>query len=65
MECLSSMSYYALLNGSPYKKIIPTRGLRQGDPLSPYLFIIGIEVFSQMLIRVAKDGEIHGATIET
>lgn len=63
MECISSVSYSVLLNGSPYGRIILTRGLRQGDPLSPYLFILGLEVFSQMLIRAKKVGELYSATI--
>lgn len=65
MECASSLSYSVLVNGSPYEKIFPSKGLRQSDSLFPYFFIVGMKVFSQMLIRVGSVVEIHGATIVT
>lgn len=51
MLCVSSISYSIILNGCPRDYIIPSRGLRQGDPLSPYLFILCAEGLSTLIAK--------------
>jgi len=47
--CLESASVSVLVNGSPTKEFKPKRGLRQGDPLAPFLFLIVVEGLTGML----------------
>ncbi|XP_019150981.1 PREDICTED: uncharacterized protein LOC109147777 [Ipomoea nil] len=63
MLCVRTVRYRVLVNGKPSKEIIPSRGLRQGDPLSPYLFIICAEGLSLLLQDAQTKGRIHGCRV--
>lgn len=56
--CVSSVSYQVLINGDAKGKITPSRGLRQGDPLSPFLFIILTEALISQLKGAEDEGRI-------
>ncbi|CAL8157081.1 unnamed protein product [Prunus armeniaca] len=49
--------------GRPFGRIIPSRGLRQGDPISPYLFLIMAKAFSVLLQQAERDSRLHGVSI--
>ena len=55
MESITIVSYSILINGSPEGKIHPSRGIRQGDLLSPHIFITCVEFLGMELAKLAKD----------
>lgn len=62
-RCISSVSYSILVNHSIYGKIIPQSGLRQRDPLSPYLFAICVEGLLTILTKAENDKWFQGVKI--
>ena len=49
--CISTASFSILVNGIPSSFFNSIRGLRQGDPLSPYLFVIGMKALTNLINR--------------
>ena len=64
-SCISSPKLSVLVNGSPTSQFGIERGLRQGDPLSPFLFNIVTEALSRLFQKASELGLIEGASIGT
>ena len=63
MICVTIVRYMVMHDGHEFGPINPGRGLRQGDPLSPYLFIICAEELSAILQEYEAKDVIHGCRI--
>nr|GMC66691.1 uncharacterized protein LOC109173576 [Ipomoea batatas] len=63
MLCVSTVRYKVMVNGILTDYIIPSRGLRQGDPLSPYLFILCAEGLSHLLTKASQDGRVSPCVV--
>lgn len=58
MKCISSVSYSVVVNGSVGERFKPRRGFHQGDPLSPFLFLIcgeGLSSLMHLALQEKKD----------
>lgn len=64
MECITTVTYKAMLNGTTGPMIYPERGLRQGDPISPYLFIIAAEGLNVLMKDAIEGGRISGVKLK-
>ena len=61
--CLTTASISIIVNGAPCKPFKMKRGLRQGDPLSPYLFVLIAEVLNKLLLKAADIGLFQGVKV--
>ena len=60
MACITTAHFSVRVNGNPTCYILPSRGLRQGDPLSPYLFLFCAEGLTTLFRKVEIEGIIRG-----
>jgi hypothetical protein len=63
MVCVSTATFFVMVNGAPHGYIKPSRGLRQSDPLSPYMFLICAEGLSALIRKAEGDALIRGVSI--
>ena len=63
MEWITTISYSILINGEPSQVIQPSGGIRQGDLLSPYLFLLCTEGLHSLMCQASEFGQIWGVSI--
>lgn len=63
MNLISSPSFSVLLNGSPSSPFCPSRGISQGDPLSPFLFVLMAKGLSRLLKSAVSSEALRGISI--
>jgi hypothetical protein len=60
MSCVRAVTYSVVINGNPVGHIRPTKGIREGDHISPYLFLLCAEALSALLSKAVHSGTITG-----
>ena len=63
IKCIITVSYSVIINGAVHGSIFPTRGLCQGDPLSPYLFLLCADGFSSLINEAVRNQGLSGISI--
>lgn len=63
MACVTSVEYKVRFNSNETLPFSPTRGLRQGDPLSPYLFLLCAEGLSALIAHEEATGNLSGVQV--
>ena len=54
MGCVKSANFSIMINGRPRGVFSASRGLRQGDPLSPFLFILVVDCLGRLVDRAKE-----------
>ncbi|KAF7845080.1 ribonuclease H [Senna tora] len=60
MTCISSPKLNVIWNGERIEDFQPSRGLRQGDPLSPYIFVLCMDILSHIICNAVNNGSWKG-----
>lgn len=63
MACVSSVKYSVKFNGKLLEPFSPSRGLRQGDPLSPFLFLFVADALSSLINKAMREEGLKGVRI--
>ena len=58
-ECISSVTYQMIINGGQSGAFVPQRGIRQDDPLFPYIFILCQNILSMLLFEAESCNKIQ------
>ena len=60
---MSTASFSILINGASTGFFQSARSLRQGDPLSSYLFVLGMDILSRLINKVVEGNFLSGCKI--
>lgn len=63
MACVSSVKYSVKFHGKLLEAFTPSRGLRQGDPLSPFLFLFVADALSALINKATREDDLQGVKI--
>ncbi|KAL8124435.1 hypothetical protein AgCh_012179 [Apium graveolens] len=59
-QCISTTSLDFFINDEEFCSLKPQKGVRQGDSISPYLFLLIVDVLSRSLLNAIQDGSLSG-----
>jgi hypothetical protein len=63
MRLVTTVSFSVLFNGDHLESFTPSRGIRQGDPISPYLFLLAVEGLSCLLKSRNQSSVLNGIKV--